>query len=334
MNREEFKHLYDDIYPLYDRLLTNIHCVVEGQLNSAGIPYLNLEKRVKTLDSSFEKVARKHYDDPFKQIEDFCGLRIICYYPSDVDKIVSLLRQEFEVASEEDTQTRLKANEFGYRSTHLVLSIPKDWLKAPQYRGLDGLKAEVQMRTILMHAWAEIQHKLAYKSADQVPDAFQRKLFRLSAKFEEADEQLEHIRDGLFSYRSEIRPAAGLGFASLRGQPLNLDTLTILLDAAYPMREKSDVYNSELLDELSKVSLTMDDLIDAITAHAPFSNQLEKEEDDGDKTFRWMQVGALRSALDMANDAYYSSRLANLSDLPEWREPAEFSRRLFGRPTT
>ena len=84
-----------------------------------------------------------------------------------------------------------------------------------------------------MHAWAEIQHKLAYKSGDQVPEAFQRMLFRLSAKFEEADEQLEHIRNGLSSYRSEVRLTAGLGFASLRGQSLNLDTLTILLDAAY-----------------------------------------------------------------------------------------------------
>ena len=133
VNREEFKQLYDERLPLYDRLVANVHGVLASQLDDAGVPYVNVDKRVKSLDSAFEKVARKRYSDPFNQIEDFCGLRVVCYYPSDVDKIVSLLRQEFTVTSEEDTKTRLKANEFGYRSTHLAILIPEDWLKAPQY---------------------------------------------------------------------------------------------------------------------------------------------------------------------------------------------------------
>lgn len=332
MNREEFQQLYVERFSLYDRLAANVHGVIASQLSDAGVPYLNVDKRVKSLDSAFEKVARKSYSDPFGQIEDFCGLRIICYYPSDVDKIVSLLHQEFTVASEEDTQTRLKPNEFGYRSTHLVISIPEDWLKAPQYRGLRGLKAEVQVRTILMHAWAEIQHKLAYKSADQVPEAFQRMLFRLSAKFEEADEQLEQIRDGLSSYRSEVRPTPGLGLTSLRGKPLNLDTLTILLDAAYPTRDRSLLENSELLAELSEVSLTMDDLIDAIADQAPHFDQLERRESPDDDSFQWVQVGALRGALDIGNEAYFSYRSADLAELPEWREQVDFGRRLLGKP--
>jgi len=334
MNREEFKQRYDDLYPLYDRLLTNIHSVIATQLRDAGIAYLNMERRVKTLDSSFEKVSRKRYNDPFNQIEDFCGLRIVCFYPSDVEKIVLLLRQEFNVTSEEDTQTRLKPNEFGYRSTHLILSIPEEWLKAPPYRGLHGLKAEVQTRTVLMHAWAEIQHKLAYKSADQVPNDFQRKLFRLSAKFEEADEQLEQIRDGLLSYRSAVQPTADLDFTALRGQPLNLDTLTILLDAAYPTRKKSVSANSELLTELSDVSLTMDDLIDAVSAQAPIIAQLEQRENDDGEPIVWVQTGALRSALDITNDAYYKYRLAEYYDMDEWREPVEFGRELLRKNAT
>jgi putative GTP pyrophosphokinase len=332
MNREEFKKNYEDRLPFYDRLIKNVSIVIEEQLNNENISFLNLDTRIKSLDSSFEKINRKNYSDPFDQIEDFCGIRIICYYPSDVEKIVSLLRKELLVHSEEDTQARLKPNEFGYRSTHLIISVPGDWLKVPQYRGLDNIKAEIQVRTILMHAWAEIQHKLAYKNAEQVPDAFQRKLFRLSAKFEEADEQLEDIRDGLANYRSEIQPNSHLGVNGLKGLPLNLDTLTILLDVAYPEKGKSESENAALLDELMHKSLLMDDLIDAITAQASIIEQFEKDERYGAQAKKWMQVGALRSALDISNDAYYRSRFNGLSETLEWRKPVEFGRTLLGKP--
>lgn len=334
MNREEFKKSYESHYPLYERLLRNVSIVIEEQLNSNKVSFLNIDTRIKTLDSSFEKVSRKNYSDPFNQIEDFCGIRIICYYPSDVEKIVLSLREEFPIHSEEDTQTRLKSNEFGYRSTHLIVSIPGDWLKVPQYRGLDNIKAEIQIRTILMHAWAEIQHKLAYKSADQVPAAFQRKLFRLSAKFEEADEQLEDIRDGLATYRSKIKPTAQLGLSGLKGVPLNLDTLTILLDTAYPEREKSEIQNASLLDELSNKSISMDDLIDAITAQASIITQFEQDERCRSRAKKWVQVGALRSALDVANDDYYSSRFNGLSKNSDWLEPVAFGRKLLGKQAT
>lgn len=328
MNREEFTQRYDSNRPLYSRLSAMVKSTVVSELDAATIPYLNVDSRLKTLDSSFEKLTRKHYNDPFKEIEDFCGIRIICYYPADVDTIVELLRKEFEVLSEEDTQERMKPNEFGYRSTHLIISIQKDWLKVPQYRGLGELKAEVQVRTIMMHAWAEIQHKLAYKSLDQVPDAFQRQLFRLSAKFEEADDQLEQIRDDLIAYRASIKPDPDDSLESLKAQPLNLDTLTILLDTAYPDRDKSLAENSDLLKEVSEVSLEMKDLVDAIVTLIPISNQLEHRDYGLDQNGHWAQVGAIRTALDISNDDYYHYRVKDLGDEPLWVEPIEFGRRL------
>jgi hypothetical protein len=72
----------------------------------------------------------------------------------------------------------------------------------------------------------------------------------------------------------------------------------------------------------------MDDLIDAISAQAPLIAQLEERENDGDERIMWVQAGALRSALDIANDAYYSYRLREYYDMQEWREPVEFGREL------
>ena len=328
MNRGEFKKSYESNLPRYARLSTLVNDTIASKLDGALIPYLNVEARLKSLESSLEKLTRKNYNDPFNQIEDFCGNRVICYYPDDVDAIAALLRQEFDVLSEEDTQERMKPHEFGYRSRHLIITIPNTWLAGHLYRGLGGLKAEVQIRTVMMHAWAEIQHKLAYKNLDQVPDAFQRRLFRLSAKFEEADEQLEQIRKDLTLYRAQIRPAADDDLESLRGQPLNLDTLTILLDKAYPSRGKSLEGNSDLLGELAEVSLEMNDLIDAILTFAPISDRLEDADYELGQEGRWEQLGAIRTALDVANDVYYHYRLRDLEDEPLWLEPIELGRNL------
>lgn len=328
MDRQEFKEHYDNALGLYQKLLKSIDDVISSQLSDEGIPYLHIQKRIKSFDSCFEKVNRKHYQDPFEQIEDFCGLRIVCYYPSDVERIAQMLRSEFDITSEEDTQARLKPNEFGYRSLHFIVSIPNDWLKAPPFRGLGELKAEVQIRTILMHAWAEIQHKLAYKSVEQVPQEFQRKLFRISAKFEEADEQLEQIRNEISAYRAQVRPKAEVDFTSLRGQSLNLDTLSILLDAAFPTRVKKISDSSELLSELLELSLTMDDLIDAIVAVSPFAERLEKEDFGQESPTNWTQTGALRNALDINNETYFEHRFKQLSHFDLWLAPVEAGKRM------
>ena len=63
----------------------------------------------------------------------------------------------------------LEPDRFGYRSRHFIVSVNREWLKAPNYRGLSGLKAEIQVRTILMHAWADVEYKLAYKKRNMFP---------------------------------------------------------------------------------------------------------------------------------------------------------------------
>ena len=58
-----------------------------------------------------------------------------------------------------------------------------EWLVSPNYRGLGDIKIEIQVRTILMHAWAEIEHKLAYKNKAQIPESVTRNLALISAAF-------------------------------------------------------------------------------------------------------------------------------------------------------
>jgi len=173
---EELKSLYKNKLPTFNRICSNIQEALSIFLLEKSVPHLAISTRVKTFDSFFEKIDRKSYSNPFTDTEDLCAARIILYYVSDIDKVSDIIREEFEIQNDENKEDNLDVNEFGYRSHHFVVKIKEKWLDTPNYRGLKDVKIEIQVRTVLMHAWAEIEHKLGYKNKDQVPRELQRKL--------------------------------------------------------------------------------------------------------------------------------------------------------------
>ena len=116
---------YEDRAFIYGRISTYMKVELDSLLWAKEIPYLTIDSRIKTLESFTEKIDRKEYVDPFDQVEDFCGFRIICYYRSDMLKISELLNNEFEVLESFNKEDLLKENEFGYRSYHIIARIPK-----------------------------------------------------------------------------------------------------------------------------------------------------------------------------------------------------------------
>jgi putative GTP pyrophosphokinase len=299
---------YASRLPAYQRLSINLEQALAGFLQGAGVPYLTISSRIKEFQSLSEKVSRKSYADPFSQCEDICGVRIICYYPSDLQRIEQIIQSEFVIHESLDKGASLGVQEFGYRSNHYIVSVKPAWLAAPNYRGLEALRVEVQVRTILMHAWAEIQHKLAYKSSEQIPDLFRRKFSRLSAKFEEADEQFEEIRQALATYRKRLEDAATTTGSFDRNSDLNLDSLTALLSFYFPDRgEVSLEPTRSLLEQFQELGLTMADLVDACERALPFLPEYEALVMRGTMN-RWVAVGAMRAALDITNEAFFKAR--------------------------
>ena len=112
-------------------------------------------------------MREKKIREPFDEIEDICGVRVICYYTSDVDKVTQIIKNEFQILESQNKSDLLGVNEFAYRSQHFIVKTNSKWNAAPNYRDLGNLKAEIQVRTILMHTWAEIEHKLNYKNKAQ-----------------------------------------------------------------------------------------------------------------------------------------------------------------------
>lgn len=325
INIKELSRIYDELIPSYEKLGINLKQAIELFLKEKRITYLSISDRIKEKSSFIEKVERKKYDVPFEEVEDICGIRIICYYQSDVDNVSMIIKKEFDIIESQSKEDLLKTDQFGYRSTHLIVKIKKEWLKAPNYRGLENLKAEIQIRTVLMHAWAEIEHKLAYKKESHIPKEYRRKLFRMSAKLEETDEQFEELKNKIEENQlSLIKKAKNQDNIFDKNLDLNLDNLQAFLDFAFPKRQKHIELTAGLLDELLEYDISMKDLI---TNYEKVNKHILKIEEEVFSTLQlkssWAQVGVIRHILDLTNDNYYNNR--GLFDettgiLEKWRQ--------------
>jgi putative GTP pyrophosphokinase len=159
-----------------------------------------VESRVKTPGSLADKVSRpgKAYSDPLREVSDLVGLRIVAYYADDVTKITEMIRAEFSVIDGEsqDTSKRLAPDQFGYLSVHHVVNLSNSRGGLAEWSDFKNVKMEIQVRTVLQHAWAAISHALQYKQDADVPDELKRRLYRLAGLLEIADEQFISLRDG------------------------------------------------------------------------------------------------------------------------------------------
>lgn len=276
MDTSDLRAEYERRLPTFERAARNVRQAVEVLIENAGLQTLATLSRVKAFDSLREKVERKSYSAPFDQTTDCVGIRVIAYLPTDVEAIQLLLSREFEVVESADKAELLRPNEFGYRSHHLLLRIPKAWGTTPNYRGLESVTIEVQIRTILMHAWAEIEHKLQYKSAVQVPREQQRRLFLLSAKVEEADSQFQELVADVAAYRHQIADRAAESGKFDTKLELNLDTFKELVRFFYPSDEEHDVMTQNLFDEVILRKIDLPALVEYAKQFRPLEPELDK----------------------------------------------------------
>ena len=193
---EEWKNVYKENYATFqeftDKIIKLIHELLQKRKIDAQI-----EHRTKSIESFFVKIQRerKDYRNPLEEVTDLVGIRIIAYYKEDVDRIGEIIKREFDVDWENsiDKAQTLDPDRFGYLSVHYVISLSSHRKELTEWKAFANIKAEIQVRTILQHAWAEISHKLIYKTAEEVPKNLRRQLFRLSALLELADEDFSNL---------------------------------------------------------------------------------------------------------------------------------------------
>ncbi len=166
---------------------------------------MDVAHRTKEIDSLKDKIERKggKYAS-LMDVKDLCGFRIICYFSDTVDKIAKALEEVFVFDRENsiDKRATLQSTQFGYLSLHCICSLPKKDIYPEE---MWGVPFEIQIRTVLQHAWAEIEHDLGYKSDFGVPKAIRRNFSRVASLLEIADREFLAIRDDSNEYTKQIR---------------------------------------------------------------------------------------------------------------------------------
>ncbi|MDO9097081.1 MAG: hypothetical protein Q7U60_03035, partial [Candidatus Methanoperedens sp.] len=238
IDTDSLRKEYDRRHEKYQRLKEEIQYILKRELESQDIPYHSLEGRVKTFDSFIDKARRQELDKPFETIYDICGVRIICLFLSDIERIGSIIESNFVISKKDDKISTKPEEAFGYLSIHYVGSLPES-CSGPRYNDLKGLKFEIQLRTIAMHAWSTISHYLDYKSQHAIPSNLRKDFNALSALFYVADSHFE-----LFFRSSQeakkIAEEKAQDFTKMEEEEINLDTLTAYLHNKYIDREHSN----------------------------------------------------------------------------------------------
>lgn len=195
--RQTLVEVFESEQPVYAAFGRKLVELLQDALS--GIHLHSIYFRVKDLERLEEKLSRegKHYGS-LREVTDLLGIRVVTYFADDVDRVVEMIDQEFTVdtAHSVDKRSTTEADRFGYLSVHKVVQFSDRRLALPEYRRYEGLFAEIQIRSILQHAWAEIEHDLGYL-AHEMPPHLRRKFSILSGMLELVDEEFKELRDEL-----------------------------------------------------------------------------------------------------------------------------------------
>lgn len=205
--KETFIEEYDRKKNLYQRFSADVEYLLKRILSDEGISYNAITNRLKDRDSLSKKIDLKGEKySTLSEITDIAGIRVITYYADDVERIANIVEREFEIDRENsiDKGKALEPDRFGYCSVHYVVKMHNKRLELQEYKGYKGLKCEIQIRSVLQHAWAEIEHDLGYKSTITIPRDVRRNFSRLAGLLEIADKEFQEIRQILKSYKVEV----------------------------------------------------------------------------------------------------------------------------------
>lgn len=218
MLKDEILAEYDRQRAWLQRLGAQTEQALAAQLRSAGVQVQFISWRLKDRASLLRKLARP--DRTYQRlwdITDLVGVRIATYFEDTIEDVARLIETHLPIDLRHSTDKLRFADSgrFGYRSLHYVCALPAAEAPHPDFR------FEIQIRTALQHAWAEIEHDLGYKAQDAVPELIRRRFSRIASLLEIADQEFVSIRRDLMHYQTAVRDEL------TQGQSLPLDTVSL-----------------------------------------------------------------------------------------------------------
>lgn len=125
-------------------------------------PIESIRTRLKSPESILEKLKRRNLPLTVESIEnelhDIAGIRVICSFIDDIYMLAKCLLRQDDIRLIELKDYIENPKENGYRSLHLIVEVPIFLQNEKRF-----MKVEVQLRTIAMEFWANLEHKMRYK---------------------------------------------------------------------------------------------------------------------------------------------------------------------------
>lgn len=202
----EFKSVYTTLLPLFREVLGDFTYKLSKLVGSEDIQLaFPIQSRLK-LWYSIEKKLRdgKIHVKKLIDIQDLVGCRVVPLYLDDANRLISLIRKEFEVKKVYNTQEKLSHDQFGYTSTHIIIRPPeseqtiyssefKTWQKGYFEDRRPIFNLEIQVRTAAQHIWAETSHQTIYKKSTVYKPGTEKAMARIAALLELVDLEFQRM---------------------------------------------------------------------------------------------------------------------------------------------
>lgn len=301
-NSSSFEQVYQANALRYRQLKEEVEFILRDIARRANVKIHSVSGRVKDLEGAIEKIQRKEYENPVEELEDVVGCRIVCLFISDIEKIERAIMKEFKVRKSEDkVEGGDDVATFGYMSKHYICQLSPAH-SGPRYDGLKDLIFEVQCRTLLMDAWANVSHYLAYKGSASIPPHLRRDFFALSGLFYVADKHFElFLNEAINSERKAVSKATA---GKLADDRINLETVLALFVELYPDRTRATRRTvSQFVEEVTSAGYeTLAELREDLKRASEASIKYEKDwppgvRDKSGNPRRFLDVGIARQAL-------------------------------------
>lgn len=280
----EFKEFYENKLEFHESALTLFSDLIDPIPSTETVM-----GRIKKYDECISKFKRKYLPrieskntdyEISHYLTDLIGLRVTCFYLEDVYAIRTHLKKYFVELGITDKSVLLDKSEdkFGYRSLHLDLKLNEKYSKHLKYKKFKDLKFELQIRTIIQDAWSVLDHKIKYKKS--IPQSLKRRINRLSALFEIADDEFLRIKEEIAFEENKINERIKKGAPLEKDKPLDVFRFLFIALKFFPkynfIEFKVDGFVQEILENNN--IFTESDLNDAIQNNLNSADQIEKNE--------------------------------------------------------
>lgn len=179
--------------------------LIEKCLAISNIRFQSVQERVKGREKLREKYLdpRKNYAQ-LNDITDQAALRVITYYEDEVDRVAEIIKQEFDVDHKNSVDKReTDPEKFGYYALNLVCCYSAGRTSHVEYKEFGSLRFEIQITSVLRHAWSEIEHPW-YDLKDAFPPDIKRRFARMAALLEIAESEFLTLRKVQADYTQSV----------------------------------------------------------------------------------------------------------------------------------